>query len=84
VTDAWRALKHSVPQRSPYKTITIRDFADLLAGDILEMAETKLDRRRSGDRAVVLPSIVGEVNESAQSIMTAGRMSVAGVGVSVR
>jgi hypothetical protein len=77
VTDAWRALKYSVPQKSPYKTITIRDFSDLLAGDILEMAETKLDRRRSGDRAVVLPSIVGEANESARSIMTAGRMPVA-------
>jgi hypothetical protein len=47
VTDSWRALKYSVPQNSPHKHITIRDFVDILAGDILKM---ELDRRRSCDR----------------------------------
>lgn len=68
MTDAWRALKYSVPQKSPHKHITIRDFVDMLAGDILKM---ELDRRRSCDRGVVLPLIVPEqIEESATSIMS--------------
>jgi hypothetical protein len=70
VTDSWRALKYSVPQNSPHKHITIRDFVDILAGDILKM---ELDRRRSCDRGVVLPLIVqDQMEESATSIMSTG------------
>jgi hypothetical protein len=71
VTDAWRALKYSVPQNSPHKHMTIRDFVDILAGDILKM---ELDRRRSCDRGVVLPLIVREHTESATSIMSNGEI----------